>query len=299
MEKKYMLTDETKVVNGRTLHRIKALKDFGDIEAGTLGGFIEKEKNLSQRGEAWVNENACVFEDARISNNAQIFGNALVYGYAVVCGNAFIFDEAQVYGNARIYDDTRVSGNAQVFGYARAYGSVEIYDNARIYDDAWAFDNVLIYENARICDNARAYESAWICGDSVVSQNQYVFYGIVTEDLSKTENLVKSIKAQCNLLAIDNKVIAYKLVRPDLTSFFDKSFHYEVGKEIEVKDCEESNESCASGLHFSNPIYWEKKCKNEEYVYLEAEIDLNDIITVQQGKIRCRKAKILRAFNLD
>lgn len=26
MEKKYMLTDETKVINGRTLHRIKALK---------------------------------------------------------------------------------------------------------------------------------------------------------------------------------------------------------------------------------------------------------------------------------
>lgn len=298
MEKKYMLTDETKVIDGRTLHRIKALKDFGDIEAGSLGGFIEKEENLGQEGEAWVNENACVFGDARISDNAQIFGNALIYGYAVVCGNAFIFDEAQVYGNARIYDDVQVFGNAQVYGYARAYGNVEIYDNAQVYGDAWAFDNVQIYENARICDNARTYESAWICGDSVVSQNQYISYGIVTVDLSKTENLVKSIKAQCNLLAIDNKVIAYKLVRPDLTSFYDKSFHYEVGKEIEVKDCEESNRPCANGLHFSNPIYWEKRCINEEYIYLEAEIDLNDIITVQQGKIRCRKAKILRAFSL-
>lgn len=298
MEKKYMLTDETKVIDGRTLHRVKALKDFGDIEAGSLGGFIEKEENLSQEREAWVNENACVFGYAQIYDNAQIFGNALVYGIARVCGNACIFDEARVYGSARIYDDVQVYNNAQIYEYARAYGNVEIYDNAQVYGDARAFDNVLIYGNARICDNARVYESTWICGDSVVSQNQYVFYGIVTEDLSKTENLVKSIKAQCNLLAIDNKVIAYKLVRPDLTSFFDKSFHYEVGKEIEVKDCEESNKSCASGLHFSNPIYWEKKCRNEEYVYLEAEIDLNDIITVQQGKIRCRKAKILRAFNL-
>ena len=44
--KKYELTTETLQFAGRTLHRIKAVKDFSSIEAGELGGWIENEKNL-------------------------------------------------------------------------------------------------------------------------------------------------------------------------------------------------------------------------------------------------------------
>ena len=40
--KKYELTSETKVVFGRTLHRIRALISFGNVEAGELGGWVEK-----------------------------------------------------------------------------------------------------------------------------------------------------------------------------------------------------------------------------------------------------------------
>ena len=43
--KKYELTSETKVINGVELHRIKALKSFGNIKEGDLGGWIESEKN--------------------------------------------------------------------------------------------------------------------------------------------------------------------------------------------------------------------------------------------------------------
>lgn len=49
--KKYILTDETKVVNGHTLYRIKAIKSFGDVRDDDLGGFIEKEDNLSHDGD--------------------------------------------------------------------------------------------------------------------------------------------------------------------------------------------------------------------------------------------------------
>ena len=40
MDKKYVLTDETITVNNKTLYRIKAIKDFNDVKAGDLGGFI-------------------------------------------------------------------------------------------------------------------------------------------------------------------------------------------------------------------------------------------------------------------
>lgn len=56
--KKYELTDETTTVRNVVLCRIRALKDFGDVKAGELGGYIEKEENLSQEGNAWVSGNA-------------------------------------------------------------------------------------------------------------------------------------------------------------------------------------------------------------------------------------------------
>ena len=56
--KKYELTTNVKTVLGRKLFQIKALISFGCIEAGELGGWIEKESNLSQYGNAWVYGNA-------------------------------------------------------------------------------------------------------------------------------------------------------------------------------------------------------------------------------------------------
>ena len=46
--KKFELTAEFVTnVFGKKLFRIKALVAFGDVEKGELGGFIEKEDNLS------------------------------------------------------------------------------------------------------------------------------------------------------------------------------------------------------------------------------------------------------------
>ena len=62
--KKYEFTGETKLWCGRTLHRIRALIAFAYVSAGELGGWIEKEGNLAQSGDAWVSG------DARVSGNA-------------------------------------------------------------------------------------------------------------------------------------------------------------------------------------------------------------------------------------
>ena len=63
--KKFELTAEFVTnVFGKKLFRIKALVAFGDVEKGELGGFIEKEDNLSHDGNAWVSGNAQVSGDA-------------------------------------------------------------------------------------------------------------------------------------------------------------------------------------------------------------------------------------------
>ena len=101
--KKYELTEETFTVFGKTLYRIRAVRDFGSVKTGEFGGYIEKEENLSHFGNAWISGDAWVYGDARVS------GNAWAYGEVQVAGNAWI------YGNARVSDNARVYGNAEVF----------------------------------------------------------------------------------------------------------------------------------------------------------------------------------------
>ena len=106
--KKFEFTGETKtLLDGTVLHRIKALVriEFGymAVEIGELGGWIEKENNLSHGGIAWV------------FRNAEVYGNARVCGDARVCDDARVYGNAEVCGDARVYDDARVCGNAEVF----------------------------------------------------------------------------------------------------------------------------------------------------------------------------------------
>ena len=104
--KKFELTNEFVTFLGKKLFRIKALISFGNVKEGELGGYVEKEENLSNDGNAWV------YGDARVYGNAEVSGDARVYG------NARVFGDAEVSGNARVFGDAEVSGNARVFGNA-------------------------------------------------------------------------------------------------------------------------------------------------------------------------------------
>ena len=141
--KKYELTEEAKQINLGyrvvTLHRIRATKSFVSVEIGDLGGYVEKEENLSHEGMAWI------------------------YGDAEVCGNASVFGNASVSGNASVYGDARVSGNAIVYGDARVCEDAEVYGNARVYGDA------SVYGDARVCGNASVFGNAEVyCTDNVL-----------------------------------------------------------------------------------------------------------------------------------
>ena len=102
-KKKYELTKESKQVGDVTLYRIKALKDFADVKKGDLGGWIEKESNLSQEDSCWI------YDEARVS------GDAMVYENAKVSGKAWISEKAWVSGDAKVSGKTWLSGDAIVF----------------------------------------------------------------------------------------------------------------------------------------------------------------------------------------
>ena len=74
--KNYKLSDETKTLPwGLVLHRVVATTTFTlacgvTINAGDVGGWIEKASNLSDN--AWVWGNARVYDNAQVSGNAEV-----------------------------------------------------------------------------------------------------------------------------------------------------------------------------------------------------------------------------------
>ena len=159
MGKKYELTEETKEFYGRTLYRIKALKDFGDVEVGDLGGYIESESNLMQEGCAWV------------------YGNAMVYGSARVCDNAKVCDNAEVHANAKVYGDAKVCDNAKVYGDAMVLGSANVYGDAKVFDNANVYGDAKVFGNANVYGSANVYGYADVRGDAEIKgKTDYIVF---------------------------------------------------------------------------------------------------------------------------
>lgn len=142
-EQKYGVTDITEQRGGVTVHQIVALKDFcvdvknpaGDLETlyirkGQLGGFIQSEDNLSQKGDCWVTESAAVFGESYVGGSAVVTGHALVMNNASVLGNATVSEGAVVCGHAV------VAGNAVVTDSAVVDGPCTVRENACIMDGA-------------------------------------------------------------------------------------------------------------------------------------------------------------------
>lgn len=175
VEKKYRLTENTMVYRGHTLYRIEALRDFGDVKKGDLGGFIEKEENLSHNGDCWVYNLAYVFENARVLKAAKVLEFARVFG------NAIISNYAEVYGDSKICDNAKIGGYSKIHGRANIYGNSQVYDHAEIYGDTRIFDfaqiygHALIYDNARICGYARIYDNAEIHGHAQVYGSTQIY----------------------------------------------------------------------------------------------------------------------------
>ncbi|MBG6025917.1 transferase [Proteus columbae] len=164
----YKFTNKSKKYNGITLFRIRR------IPSGTLGGWIESENNLSQKGDCFIFDDAMVFGDAKITGNTVVKNSAQVYG------NAIVKDNSSILGNTKIYGNAFISGNAQVSGSAVVYDNASIMDNAQVSGNAAIYDNAVIKQQAKVSENAiiRGYaqieENADIGGDVIIEGNTVV-----------------------------------------------------------------------------------------------------------------------------
>lgn len=152
--KKYEITGMAHPVYPE-LHRIRTLRQVGeDVPAGSLGGYVQSEANLSQdRDAAWLYDDSISRDEASVCGGAQLHGQAVaqdlalvsgtavMYGRAVACDNAIVTagcirNDALVCGNARIRENTAtriapvVTGQSVVMGDLS--GSVVVFERGFI-----------------------------------------------------------------------------------------------------------------------------------------------------------------------
>lgn len=152
--KKYELTSEKFQFLDHTLYRIRAVRDFGDVKKGELGGFIESEDNLSHKGNAWVAEEAKVLANASVAGDAQVRGNAIILGTAHIWESALVEENVFVYGSACIYGNSKLFGNCCLYGDTRVFDDAEISGNAKLNGAIWIGNGARITgRNQYLCIN--------------------------------------------------------------------------------------------------------------------------------------------------
>lgn len=143
MNKKYvLLTSETIKIGGATLYRIKAIRDIrlitdSIVSAGTTGGYVQSEANLSQDGNCWLADDAKAYGKSRITDNALLCDDAEASGRSQVnhdslmCNNTKVRDCGRVYGTAHIGGCTVIEGVATIGGNAVVIGDM-VYAKEKI-----------------------------------------------------------------------------------------------------------------------------------------------------------------------
>lgn len=178
MDKKYQLSTDLYPSLGGTkdVHRIQALRSFGDVRKGDLGGFIESEKNLSQEGNCWIYDKATVMDNAQVSGNAQVRDDeTLISGNAKIRDNAYISANAQVYGNAEVFDDAEITGD------------IFLCDNAKVSGTA-----VVVGDNGAVFGNAQVKGNSVLIGPSYAEGNA-ILDGVIVRGFNKIDENVRVI----------------------------------------------------------------------------------------------------------
>ncbi len=190
MEFKYAFTGEQKKYKGTTLKQIVAAKDFGEIKAGTIGGWVKSVNNLSQEGNCWVGENAQVWGNAYVGGNATVRDHAQITGSAIVCDEARVLDYAIVAHHSKVCDQAIVYGKAQVLNGSTIRGKAKISVQATIAGQAIIEDNAVVYGSATVADSARVKGNVIVSGNTTVidnaelSGNWELSQGVVGEEAS-------------------------------------------------------------------------------------------------------------------
>ena len=171
--KKYELIEESKATFvGIDIYRIRALRDFGNVKAGDIGGWVCSEDNLSQEGNCWI------YDEAKCLDNARVYDNAVMCGNAVMFGNAKMFDNAKMSDSSIICDNAEMCGNSKMFNNSKMFDNAKMCGSSKMFDNAEMCDSSIMFDNAVMCDNAE------MCGRATLDKDK-LLYGSINRSYKK------------------------------------------------------------------------------------------------------------------
>ena len=200
--KKYELIKEGKdYFAEREMFRIRALKDFGNVKAGDIGGWVCSYNNLSQEGDCWIYDNAKCLDNARIFDNAMMFDNAIMFGNSVMYDNAVMLNNSIMYNNSKMYDEARMYDNAVMFNDSIIYSNSRMYGNAVMYDTATMGKDKLLYGSIN-----KSYKKIFQhhCGKrlltAILTEENEILYSVGCQIGMTKEEFIDRIYNDCGVM---------------------------------------------------------------------------------------------------
>lgn len=213
MEKRYVMTDNKRsiTISGveHILYQICALRTiynpFMNIRKGQLGGFIESERQLSQKGESWIDENSLVIGNSRIKESAFLSNTTVIDAW--IHGKAFLNDVKFISDDnnkpAIIYEQAYIH-KTHIIGGSIVLGNVAI--SLSLINDTILRDSVSV---------SKAQIKGSILQDDVKIVNSIIhdseIYGNGEIDNSK----IIGITQKLNFVTIQNATISYLSIKED------------------------------------------------------------------------------------
>ena len=146
IDQKYEMTDEVRTMNGgQAVRRIRFLRDGLWGPAGTLGGYLQSEENLSQSMDCYVSDEAVVMGDAEVSGNAVVRDQAVVRGQAMVTGWGHVVGDAVVQNMAEVGGFSWVMDQVVFEGYTFDLGEVkgdQFHDEYQVFGSPWGWEDL-------------------------------------------------------------------------------------------------------------------------------------------------------------
>ena len=165
--RKYEMTNITMEFEERTLYRIRALKNFRNVKAGDLGGWVSGKHNLSQEGDCWI------YDEAKCMDNARMYHNSAMYNNAVMC------DFSEMHGCSEMHNYSAMLDNSRMYNCSAMYDNSRMYNDSKMYNNSRMFDNSAMYNNAVMLDNSKMFENSRMYRDSRLKNKENLYGKLV------------------------------------------------------------------------------------------------------------------------
>ena len=172
--RKYEITDITIEFEERTLYRIRALKNFRNVKAGDLGGWVSGKHNLSQEGDCWIYDEAKCMDNARMYHNSAMYNNAVMCDFSEMHGCSEMHNYSAMLDNSRMYNCSAMYDNSRMYNDSKMYNNSRMFDNSAMYNNAVMLDNSKMFENSRMYRDSRLKNKEKLCGKLVTKVDRFI-----------------------------------------------------------------------------------------------------------------------------